>query len=166
MNYSEQLKDPRWQKKRLEIMQRDSFKCASCGDEKSTLHVHHKNYVNGKAPWEYGDSLITLCEKCHSKTHLIEKIVLEDGGILSPVDFLQSDPDYIELIKSIENHKGLWVLDFNEHATLFGILWVFYRLNKFVDGCDCQFFQKGHEYFNLYDIVCNLTDQVMEEKRP
>ena len=33
MNYSEQLKSPKWQKKRLEIMQRDKFTCQLCGDK-------------------------------------------------------------------------------------------------------------------------------------
>jgi len=70
MSYSEQLKDPRWQKKRLEIMERDSFACALCMDEKSTLHVHYKKYEKGRAPWEYeAKYLITLCESCHEKQH-------------------------------------------------------------------------------------------------
>jgi hypothetical protein len=65
-NYSELLRDPRWQKKRLEIMQRDEFSCQNCGDGESILNVHHKYYVSGKKPWEYDNvSLITLCEDCH-----------------------------------------------------------------------------------------------------
>ncbi len=30
MTYAEQLKDPRWQKRRLEILQRDEWRCL-CG---------------------------------------------------------------------------------------------------------------------------------------
>jgi 5-methylcytosine-specific restriction endonuclease McrA len=30
--YSELLKSPKWQKKRLEIMSRDKFTCKKCGD--------------------------------------------------------------------------------------------------------------------------------------
>jgi hypothetical protein len=64
--YSELLKDPRWQRKRLEILQRDNWTCQWCGDKESTLHVHHKDYESGKAPWEYEDSwLMTVCEDCH-----------------------------------------------------------------------------------------------------
>lgn len=64
--YSEKLKDPQWQKKRLEILQRDEFSCQVCGDERSTLHVHHRRYINGREPWEYtNDQLVTLCENCH-----------------------------------------------------------------------------------------------------
>jgi len=64
--YNELLKDPRWQKKRLEIMQRDGFQCCLCGDTESTLNVHHKYYIYKKDPWDYPDELlVTLCEYCH-----------------------------------------------------------------------------------------------------
>ena len=65
-SYSELLKDPRWQKKRLLIMQRDKWTCQDCGWKESTLHVHHKYYIPDKKPWEYPNkALITLCEGCH-----------------------------------------------------------------------------------------------------
>ena len=77
--YSEQLKDPRWQKKRLEILSRDNFTCQKCGDEKTTLHIHHKSYVSGKKAWEYeSDYLITLCSLCHKE---IEEIIKRDKNI-------------------------------------------------------------------------------------
>ncbi len=68
--YSEKLKDPRWQKRRLEILQRDQWTCQRCGDLESTLHVHHRFY-NGE-PWEAPDhALITYCAECHaSETEL------------------------------------------------------------------------------------------------
>lgn len=66
--YSEKLKDPRWQRRRLEIMQRDSWRCRKCGDGSTSLNVHHDHYINGLEPWEYpADLLITLCEPCHEK---------------------------------------------------------------------------------------------------
>jgi len=66
MKYSEKLKDPRWQKKRLEIFQRDNWKCTECGNDQSTLHIHHEKY-SGK-PWEIPNKkLKTLCEGCHLK---------------------------------------------------------------------------------------------------
>lgn len=70
-NYLEKLKDPRWQKKRLEIMERDQWTCRDCGNTEKELHVHHifyyKNYCD---PWEYRDEhLITLCKDCHEKDH-------------------------------------------------------------------------------------------------
>jgi len=66
--YSDLLKDPRWQKKRLEILNRDDFMCCFCANCKETLHVHHCYYNKGKKPWEYEDSsLVTLCASCHAE---------------------------------------------------------------------------------------------------
>ena len=64
--YSEKLRDPRWQRMRLEILQRDSWKCTRCGNTENTLHVHHIKYC-GKDPWDTPvEFLKTLCEFCHS----------------------------------------------------------------------------------------------------
>ncbi len=65
-SYDDHLKHPKWQKKRLEILQRDAFSCTNCGDEESQLQIHHKKYVRGRMPWEYDDwDFTTLCEHCH-----------------------------------------------------------------------------------------------------
>ncbi len=62
-------RDPRWQRKRLEIMQRDGFKCVACGNSDETLNVHHGryDYENGQyKPWITQDEYLqTLCEPCH-----------------------------------------------------------------------------------------------------
>jgi len=64
--YSEKLKDPRWQKIRLKVLERDGWACRKCLADDRTLHVHHLYYVSGKEPWEYDlDALMTLCEECH-----------------------------------------------------------------------------------------------------
>lgn len=66
MTYSEKLKDPRWQKKRLEILKRDNWTCQNCQSTTKTLHVHHLKY-NGN-PWEANNNdLQTLCEDCHEQ---------------------------------------------------------------------------------------------------
>lgn len=68
--YAEKLLDPRWQKKRLEVLQNYDFVCQSCGDGESTLHVHHKMYAKGKEPWEYELNQYTvLCWSCHKQEH-------------------------------------------------------------------------------------------------
>ena len=68
MNYAEKLKNPKWQKKRLEVLGRDKWQCQKCFSDQHTLHVHHKSYQFGKDPWEYDlDLLITLCEFCHEE---------------------------------------------------------------------------------------------------
>ena len=66
MKYAEKLRDPRWQKRRLEVLERDEFACQWCSDDASTLAVHHLYYVKGKDPWDYPlDAYLTLCEACH-----------------------------------------------------------------------------------------------------
>jgi len=72
-SYYEQLKDTRWQRKRLEIMERADFLCQWChAGEGATLNVHHTHYDKGAAPWEYpSESLLCLCEDCHKKAHVM-----------------------------------------------------------------------------------------------
>lgn len=64
--YSEKLKDPRWQKRRLKVFERDNFTCQRCLDKTKTLHLHHAYYDRGKDPWDADNAaLVTLCEACH-----------------------------------------------------------------------------------------------------
>jgi hypothetical protein len=66
--YSQKLLDPRWQKKRLEVLQRDDWTCQGCGDKNETLHVHHRCYVPDKEPWDIEDRLlVTMCAACHEQ---------------------------------------------------------------------------------------------------
>lgn len=77
VSYSEKLRDPRWQKMRLKIMERDKFKCQHCYSAEKTLNVHHAFYTKGAAPWEYEDSaLLTLCEDCHGQVELRNRLIL------------------------------------------------------------------------------------------
>ena len=73
MTYADKLKDPRWQKKRLEILERDEWACRYCGDKETTLHVHHAYYEKGVEPWETDNFLLTtLCAECHEIEHLVK----------------------------------------------------------------------------------------------
>jgi hypothetical protein len=86
MTYSEKLKDPRWQKKRLSILNRDSFTCQHCGSKENTLHVHHLVYLKSTDPWEYKDEyLLTLCFECHKQEEVLKERVnkIIEGIILS-----------------------------------------------------------------------------------
>lgn len=65
-SYWELLKHPKWQEKRLRIMERAKFACEECFNKETTLNVHHSYYEKGRAPWEYPDEhLHCLCEDCH-----------------------------------------------------------------------------------------------------
>jgi len=66
--YASKLKDPRWQKKRLEVMERAGFKCQACGNKSEMLAVHHQFYVWGSDPWQYPDYCFQcLCNSCHAE---------------------------------------------------------------------------------------------------
>ena len=76
ISYAEKLKDPRWQRKRLEILQRENFTCENCGDTESTLHVHNGYYEKGLEPWEYFHrTLHCLCEECHKYADTLRREV-------------------------------------------------------------------------------------------
>jgi hypothetical protein len=78
--WSAAYRDSRWQKKRLEVMERDRWSCTDCGDgdgDGVTLNVHHIYYEAGRAPWEYeNEMLVTRCEICHERMHELQKILL------------------------------------------------------------------------------------------
>jgi len=97
MTYSDKLKSPRWQRKRLEIMQRDNFKCCICDNVEKELNVHHLYYIKDTDPWDYDDECyVTLCVDCHNHVHTVmTKIValiafkaIKDGLCLFDIDKL------------------------------------------------------------------------------
>lgn len=88
--YSKLLLTKQWKSKRVEILCRDGYKCTKCSRGKPILHVHHKYYVLNVMPWEYpNNALITLCNICHKKEHLTNKLI-----------FLKSFPPIQANIKS------------------------------------------------------------------
>lgn len=77
MDFNDQYKHPKWQKKRLDKMNSviDFYEteipcCEWCHDNESQLHVHHIKYFNGRNIWEYkNDELLLLCDRCHKDIH-------------------------------------------------------------------------------------------------
>ena len=95
MAYSDLLRNPFWQAKRLEILQRDNFRCIKCTDPFSNLQIHHLYYKPNLLPWEYPNECFqTLCELCHEKAEFL-KWLLTDGIDFLKYDFSQSEVDYI-----------------------------------------------------------------------
>lgn len=65
-SYSEKLRDPRWQKLRLKIFEKNEFLCEDCGEQDKELHVHHSYYEKSKEPWESKECYLKcLCYECH-----------------------------------------------------------------------------------------------------
>jgi 5-methylcytosine-specific restriction endonuclease McrA len=75
MTYSEKLRSPLWQKKRLEIFERDGWTCKFCHSKDKNLQVHHIVYRKID-PWLYPNHLYqTVCEDCHPvRQELTDKI--------------------------------------------------------------------------------------------
>ncbi len=68
LSFEEQIKDPSWQRKRLEILKRDEWMCQICFSDENQLQVHHKRYKKNTHYWDYDDSnFISLCCDCHSR---------------------------------------------------------------------------------------------------
>ncbi len=68
--YARLLTDPRWHRRRLQVLNRDGFSCRACGEGDRALHVHHIGYIRGRAPWDYPTRmLVTLCAPCHHTLH-------------------------------------------------------------------------------------------------
>ena len=68
MTYLEQLQHPMWQKKRLEILERDHYTCQICSGKHVQLQLHHKYYDRDllKLAWDYPNNVFqTLCKDCH-----------------------------------------------------------------------------------------------------
>jgi 5-methylcytosine-specific restriction endonuclease McrA len=130
--------DPRWQKKRLEILNRDRFTCTFCGDNTKPLHVHHRWYESGRKPWEYpNEALVTYCEDCHSQMTAINRSIREKLKMLNDYGlervlgylngiFLQSEEDVVvqvqfrsgEDIGGIADALGPWVVTENAIVSL------------------------------------------------
>lgn len=76
--YWELLRDPQWQRKRLEVMERAEFRCDTCDADDKTLNVHHRIYRKNALPWEYADhELVCLCEDCHESEHHTRQMIDE-----------------------------------------------------------------------------------------
>jgi len=70
MGYKEDMNSGIWQRKRLDIMNRDHFQCRVCGKE-NNLTVHHLYYLPNTRIFDYDDeALVTLCKPCHSAIHV------------------------------------------------------------------------------------------------
>lgn len=74
-------KDPRWKKRRDEIVVRDGHKCQECGSTVG-LQVHHRYYRKNRDPWDYPDfCLVTLCDGCHE---LVKNPDVHSKGYFTP----------------------------------------------------------------------------------
>lgn len=97
--YAEKLKDPRWQKMRLQVLEHDEWTCQWCANKEKTLNVHHFVYAKSGNPWDVDMAdLTTLCEDCHYINHS-KKLSEDTQALLSYIHLL--DYRYLGLAKEI-----------------------------------------------------------------
>lgn len=92
MDYKQKLLDQRWQQKKSAIQIRDKFTCRKCGDKNSTVHVHHRQYIHGRDPWDYPDNLLVLlCAKCHEQEESCADVIKEMAYTLRYWGYFNTD---------------------------------------------------------------------------
>ncbi len=104
---------PNWQQQRQKVLQRDDYRCRTCGAAVATnLHVHHirpfreYGYIAGEnenyRAANKMDNLITLCPSCHRRAEAGQQTRSALGGLayvlrnLAPL-FLMCDPGDIQV---------------------------------------------------------------------
>ncbi len=126
--YGELLKDPRWQKKRLQVLERDNWTCQGCDKKSDTLNVHHYMYVKGGNPWDSEDAdLVTLCEACHSTETLRANSIDAIACLLRRIPAIHIFRIY-DILSMILFSKGLrpckwdsvWAIFYERGYELFG----------------------------------------------
>ena len=142
--WSSAYRDSRWQRKRLEVMERDGWACRVCEKGESDgvmLNVHHSHYRAGAAPWEYdADTLFTLCEVCHLRVHDLQRIlsvsVMRASGDQSMVALLK------RLIGYCDSQQGPALYGGDDYA-------VGFAAGRTVPAClaDCKALMRAHMAF-------------------
>lgn len=139
IDYLKQYKNPKWQKIRLEILQRDNFACQICGEDESELHVHHRNYIYGKNVWEYEyTDLITLCNECHQQEKLVMKDVLNQFVLGIKRTMFSSEIISLDASLAYMSHKSKYPNDVAINA----LCWIL----------ENNFDQRIEEYFNAIKV--------------
>ena len=109
--WSSAYRDPRWLRRREEVLERDEHQCRSCEARGAgaVLQVHHIYYESGRAPWDYEDDmLVTWCARCHKARHETQRRLLLA---------LASREHYVtDMIADIVSDESQWVLNALEDA--------------------------------------------------
>lgn len=83
--YEERLRDPRWQRNRLAILERANWSCEGCGTREVNLQIHHGYYERGLMPWEYpAEALYCLCDNCHERAEERKAEAQRELGLIAP----------------------------------------------------------------------------------
>jgi hypothetical protein len=108
-----------WKEFSKSVIEIDGYTCKRCGRTSGevVLQVHHKRYVSGLKPWEYGyNDCETLCKGCHASIHgkILPKFGWEYCG----------DEDLGDLIGICENCSSSIRYQFTIHHINWGTIQV------------------------------------------
>ena len=74
MTYAQQLRHPKWEQRRLQVIEKAGSRCECCGNfgindgetSEVRFEIHHGYYTPGLMAWEYPDDVLyCLCPECH-----------------------------------------------------------------------------------------------------
>ncbi len=72
MPYPQYLQTEHWKSLRMQVIERDDWRCQSCHDTTDNPQVHHLTYDRrGK---ELLEDLITICPSCHRAIHNLDEL--------------------------------------------------------------------------------------------
>ena len=85
-SYKKRLANPRWQRRRLEVLERAGWRCEWCGRGDEELQVHHGYYERERhEPWRYDSmTLYALCDGCHERAEKARAAVYRKLGYIHP----------------------------------------------------------------------------------
>ena len=151
-SYLEKLKDPRWQKLRLQVFERDDFSCKECGSTKNTLNVHHIDY-KGNNPWETPINLLkTLCESCHEEeTDALKKAEKRLIKQLKSIGFMA------ENINCLSDALFFLKKEYDGNVDVYNVISVFNIIFRNKEVLE-KFVEDNYEdsFSEYYDEECNL----------
>lgn len=112
MTYAEKLKHPKWQKKRLQVLNKYGFMCNMCWDDETELHVHHKSYLPNTDPWDYPiTNFQVLCKNCHC---IVEWAKQEGAEIITIASSGSELKFYKALVYNKNETYSLWVYNYSK----------------------------------------------------
>lgn len=160
-SYYELLRDPRWQRKRLEVMERAGFTCEECDKGDETLNVHHSFYEKNRDPWDYPDrSLHCLCEKCHDEAERMRVSVRHHVGLvgsLPQMTMILGFARAMEWEDSIDDPSDTLIIDSWEFAAGVGAAFPIHA-EDVLDHMD-------GEHKITHAILCQLRQQSLRDRQ-
>ena len=93
---------------RQRAMERDGYRCQSCGTDKKLL-VHHRDGSGerSQSPNHELDNLVTLCHKCHVAVHnIIYRVIGGEVYVAGKIFDLLAVGDTVKVLREVPHESG------------------------------------------------------------